>query len=218
MKKFSGTQRRYNLLDTLLIEVDGFCQTVFGNPSAKRENPARNCEEQKMDAAQQRDSSGFMRVNHTGEVCAQALYRGHALVARDPKTKATLEQCSDEENDHLAWCDERLQQLNSHQSYLNIFWYLNSFTIGVLAGIAGDEWSLGFVEETEKQVAAHLASHLKKLPLQDHKSRAIVTQMKQDEIAHGQTAQQAGAKELPGPIKKLMGLQSKLMTSVAYWC
>lgn len=209
--------RNYNLIDKLLCEVDGFCQTVFGNVHAARNNPADITEDKILNATEKKQSAGFMRVNHTGEVCAQALYRGQAAFARDKKIKATLQKCCDEETDHLAWCYDRLRELDSHRSYVNVFWYWNSFFIGIIAGIAGDKWSLGFVEETEKQVEAHLNSHLDRLSKNDLRSRKIIAQMKADEIKHGQTAHYAGAAELPFIIKKLMTLQSKVMISLAFW-
>jgi ubiquinone biosynthesis monooxygenase Coq7 len=157
-----------------------------------------------------------MRVNHVGEVCAQALYQSQKLVARDPQIRAMLEHSAQEEMDHLAWCETRLKELDSHTSYLNPFWYAGSFAIGLLAGLAGDKWSLGFVAETEKQVEAHLENHLEKLPLEDQRSRAIVDQMRIDEIEHGQAALHAGGATLPEPIQKVMQAVSKVMTTTAY--
>ena len=158
-----------------------------------------------------------MRVNHTGEVCAQALYRGHMIAVRSNSVHNLLQKAVIEETDHLAWCHERLRELGGHRSYLNMLWYWNAFFIGVLAGIAGDSWSLGFVTETEKQVEAHLAKHLNQLPKNDVKSHRIVEKMKADEMQHGQSAAAAGAKELPYLIKKCMALHAKIMTTVAYW-
>ena len=157
-----------------------------------------------------------MRINHVGEVCAQALYQAQKLLARDPQIGAMLTQAGQEELDHMAWCEERLSELGSHTSYLNPFWYSGAFAIGLAAGLAGDRWSLGFVAETEKQVERHLDHHLNTLPMNDERSRAIVDQMRLDEIEHGQAAWQAGAQALPEPIKKTMGLVSKIMTATAY--
>ena len=155
-------------------------------------------------------------MNHVGEVCAQALYQSQKLVARDPQIKEMLNHSGQEEIDHLAWCETRLQELGSHTSYLNPFWYAGSFAIGLAAGLAGDKWSLGFVAETEKQVENHLESHLEKLPPEDHRSRAIVDQMRLDEIEHGQAAIRSGGAELPEPVQKIMQMMSKVMTATAY--
>jgi ubiquinone biosynthesis monooxygenase Coq7 len=157
-----------------------------------------------------------MRVNHVGEVCAQALYQSQKLVARNSEIKEMLDRSGQEELDHLAWCETRLKELGSHTSYLNPFWYAGSFAIGLAAGLAGDKWSLGFVAETEKQVENHLESHLKKLPEEDGRSRAIVDQMRLDEIEHGQAAVHAGGVSLPEPIQKIMQAMSKVMTTAAY--
>jgi ubiquinone biosynthesis monooxygenase Coq7 len=157
-----------------------------------------------------------MRVNHVGEVCAQALYQSQKLLARDSQIQEMLDHSGREEMDHLAWCETRLKELGSHTSYLNPFWYAGSFAIGLLAGVAGDKWSLGFVAETEKQVENHLESHLEKLPQEDNRSRAIVDQMRIDEIEHGQAALHAGGAQLPEPIQKAMQAISKLMTTTAY--
>lgn len=209
--------RRYNLVDKLLCEIDGFCQTVFGDVKAARPNPAINTKNDTLNKKEKQQSAGFMRVNHAGEVCAQALYRGQATFARNKKIKTMLKKCGDEETDHLAWCHDRLRELDSHRSYVNVFWYWNAFFIGMVASLAGDQWSLGFVEETEKQVEAHLDSHLAQLSTGDIRSRKIIEQMKIDEVKHAQTAHHAGAMALPFLIKKLMTLQSKVMTHLAYW-
>jgi ubiquinone biosynthesis monooxygenase Coq7 len=157
-----------------------------------------------------------MRVNHVGEVCAQALYQSQKLFARNPEIQEMLHHSGQEEMDHLAWCETRLHELGSHTSYLNPFWYAGSFAIGMVAGLAGDKWSLGFVAETEKQVENHLESHLEKLPQNDHRSRAIVDQMRLDEIEHGQAAVQAGGASLPRPVQQMMKAMSKIMTTSAY--
>jgi len=158
-----------------------------------------------------------MRVNHSGEVAAQALYQGQALTARLENVREAMERAAVEEIDHLKWCQERLQELGSHTSVLNPLWYAGSFAIGALAGIAGDRWSLGFVAETEKQVVDHLQGHLERLPLEDERSRAILEQMKQDEQHHGQAAADAGGARLPAPFRHLMTLTSRVMTRTAYW-
>jgi ubiquinone biosynthesis monooxygenase Coq7 len=160
--------------------------------------------------------AGLMRINHVGEVCAQALYQSQKLLAKTPETRALLDQAAKEEMDHMAWCEERLKELDSRPSLLNPLWYAGAFGIGLVAGLAGDRWSLGFVAETEKQVERHLDDHLEKLPETDIRSRAIVEQMRIDEIEHGATAMAAGGQELPGPIQSLMAGISKIMTTTAY--
>lgn len=209
--------RRYTPLDHVIMQVNNGLATLFSDLTPSRPNPAKACLDPKLSSEEKKESIGYMRVNHTGEVCAQALYNGQSITARNEKTRAMLEKASIEETDHLAWCHDRLKELGGHRSYLNIFWYSNSFIMGMAAGLAGDKWSLGFVEETEKQVELHLESHLSKLPPNDSKSRKIVAQMKADEIEHGQSAKKAGAEELPAPVKKLMKLHAKLMTTAAYW-
>jgi ubiquinone biosynthesis monooxygenase Coq7 len=158
-----------------------------------------------------------MRVNHAGEVSAQALYQGQGLTARDPAVREAMAEAADEEVDHLAWCEERLDELRSHTSYLNPFWYLGSFSIGACAGLCGDRWSLGFVAETERQVVRHLESHLQQLPAADERSRRILAQMQEDEARHATTALEAGGAELPRPIRSLMQLCSRVMTTTAYY-
>ena len=157
-----------------------------------------------------------MRINHTGEVCAQALYQGQALTARLPGVRASMERAAQEENDHLVWCEERINELGNRTSYLNPLWYAGSFAIGAAAGIAGDKWSLGFVAETEHQVEAHLDDHLSQVPQSDQRTRAILEQMKEDEVSHATKALAAGGATLPGPIRQAMKLMSKVMTSTVY--
>jgi len=157
-----------------------------------------------------------MRVNHAGEVAAQALYQGHAMVARDPTIEQQMQRAANEEFDHLAWCEQRLTELNSRPSLLSPIWYSGAFAIGAASGILGDKWSLGFIAETEKQVCAHLDSHLDNLPDNDDKSRAIVRQMRDEEEEHGENAIEAGAAELPEPLRRLMKLTAKVMTNTAY--
>ena len=209
--------RHYSLSDQIITQIDN-CLTALGSDKpARRPYPADNVQESELNTTQKKQSAGFMRVNHSGEVCAQALYNAQALVARDDAIRKTLSACGDEETDHLAWCNQRLNELDSHRSYLNIFWYWKSFTIGIAAGIAGDKWSLGFVEETEIQVGNHLQSHLDKITNQDNKSTSVISQMQIDEARHADTANKEGAHPLPTPIKKLMSLHAKVMTTLAYW-
>jgi len=210
--------RKLSRLDALILNLDQGLRTVFGRPKVTgRVNPAEGEFEAELDERDRRLSAGLMRVNHTGEVCAQALYQGQALTARLPRVREKMEQASQEENDHLAWCEGRLKELDSHTSYLNPLWYLGSFAIGAAAGLAGDRWSLGFVAETEHQVVDHLYDHLDRLPQQDEKSRAIVEAMREDEGHHATVALEAGGVELPRPIRRLMALSSKLMTRTAYY-
>ena len=204
-------------IDRLIIEFDTALRSVVGGANSDRPTPESQLTvKNSLDAAERKHAAGLMRVNHVGEVCAQALYQSQKLVARDPQIREMLEHSAQEEMDHLAWCETRLKELDSHTSYLNPFWYAGSFAIGLLAGLAGDKWSLGFVAETEKQVEAHLENHLEKLPIDDHRSRAIVDQMRIDEIEHGQAALHAGGATLPEPIQKMMQAISKIMTTTAY--
>jgi len=205
------------LIDRFIIEFDTALRSVVGGAHAHRPTPGSDTQSgASLDAKEREHAAGLMRVNHVGEVCAQALYQSQKLVARNPEIQQMLDHSGQEEMDHLAWCETRLQELGSHTSYLNPIWYAGSFTIGLVAGLAGDKWSLGFVAETEKQVENHLESHLEKLPKQDDRSRAIVDQMRMDEIEHGQAAISAGGAVLPAPIKSLMQAMSKVMTTTAY--
>lgn len=209
---------KLGLFDRVIISFDNGLRTVIGNPvSTGRSNPAEALPKQVLSATDKRKSEGLFRVNHAGEVSAQALYQGQALVARDETIRSRLSESADEENDHLIWCESQLDDLGGHKSYLNAFWYLGSFTTGLIAGIAGDKWSLGFVVETEYQVVRHLEDHLQQLPVEDERGRVILEQMKEDELHHATIALESGAAELPEPVKKLMTLQSKVMTSLAYW-
>ena len=204
-------------IDRLILEFDTALRSVVGGAHAHRPTPGSDfASNSGLDAVEREHAAGLMRVNHVGEVCAQALYQSQKLVARNPEIQEMLEQSGQEEMDHLAWCETRLQELGSHTSYLNPLWYAGSFAIGLAAGLAGDKWSLGFVAETEKQVENHLESHLEKLPKEDQRSRAIVDQMRVDEIAHGRAAKNAGGANLPEPIQKIMQAMSKVMTSTAY--
>jgi len=209
--------RRLSGFDRALIEIERALSTALvGAPEATRPSPAKDVEEADLDDAQRARAAGLMRVNHAGEVCAQALYSGQAAVARDPATRARLLDAAREETDHLAWCSERLDALHSRPSLLNPLWYVGSFSIGALAALAGDAVSLGFVVETERQVEAHLGEHLQKLPDADARSRAVVAQMQADEARHGRLAQQAGGVELPAPVPTLMRLASAVMKTMAY--
>lgn len=203
-------------LDALLIEAQRALDTVFGRPAAQRPNPASAPAEAGLDARQQRHAAGLMRINHVGEVCAQGLYFGQAAVARDPATRQHLLEAAQEETDHLAWCGQRLQELDSRPSVFNPLWYAGSYALGAAAGLAGDPWSLGFVVETERQVEAHLDQHLQTLPAADLRSRQILQTMKADEARHAERAEQAGARTLPPPIPSMMALASALMKTVAY--
>jgi ubiquinone biosynthesis monooxygenase Coq7 len=204
-------------LDRLIVNLDQGLRTVFGRPlTTGRPDPDDGLPEAFLGEGERQHAAGLMRVDHAGEVCAQALYQGQALSARDLEVRAKLERAAREENDHLAWCERRLGELGSHASYLNPVWYAGSFVIGALAGVAGDRWSLGFLAETERQVVRHLDGHLAELPLEDQRSRAILEQMREDEGRHATTAVESGAAELPGPVKGLMALVSGVMTTVAY--
>lgn len=208
--------RKFSPVDRFLIDVDRAVCTVFGNPHGSRSNPADMVDEAELSDSEKKHISGLMRVNHSGEVCAQALYLGQAMTARDQRTSENMKQASEEENDHLAWCKARLNELDSHTSYLNPLWFTGSFTIGAIAGLIGDKWSLGFVAETERQVVRHLHGHLQRLPESDEKSRHIVEQMQLDEAKHATMATDSGAAELPGAVKRMMSLTSKVMTMTAY--
>ena len=169
-----------------------------------------------LDDEQRRHAAGLMRVNHAGEVAAQGLYQGHAAVARDPSIEDQMNRAAEEEFDHLAWCEQRLEELGEKPSLLSPAWYMGAFLIGAASGVLGDKWSLGFIAETEKQVCDHLDSHLDRLPEEDARSRAIVTQMRDEEQEHGDNAREAGAAELPEPVRQLMKLTARVMTSTAY--
>jgi ubiquinone biosynthesis monooxygenase Coq7 len=206
-----------SLIDRFISEFDTALRSVVGGAHAHRSMPGLDKQSTALlDAKQREHAAGLMRVNHVGEVCAQALYQSQKLVARNPEIRQMLDHSGQEEMDHLAWCETRLQELGSHTSYLNPIWYAGSFAIGLAAGLAGDKWSLGFVAETEKQVENHLESHLQKLPVEDDRSRAIVEQMRIDEIEHGQAAIVAGGAVLPESIQKVMQAMSKVMTTAAY--
>jgi ubiquinone biosynthesis monooxygenase Coq7 len=198
--------------------LDSALRTVFGRPRVtERPNPTEGMPEAELSERERDHVARLIRVDHTGEVCAQGLYQGQALTARQPETRERMARSADEENDHLAWCERRLDELGDRKSLLNPLWYAGSFAIGAAAGLAGDKWSLGFVVETERQVETHLDGHLAEIPSVDEKSRVILEQMKQDEIHHADVAQAAGGVELPGPVKLGMKLVSKVMTRTVYW-
>lgn len=203
--------------DSLIVNFDKALRTVFASAATRRPYPDAGIEESEMSEAEKRHSAGLMRINHSGEVCAQALYQGQALTARNPEAAKALVEASEEETEHLAWCEKRLDELGSRKSLLNPLWYAGSFGLGVLAGALGDKWNLGFLAETERQVEGHLNTHLDWLPAQDAKSRAIVEQMKTDEIKHADTALAHGGAALPMPVKAAMKLTSKILTKTAYY-
>ncbi|MEO7072403.1 MAG: 2-polyprenyl-3-methyl-6-methoxy-1,4-benzoquinone monooxygenase [Rhodanobacter sp.] len=208
--------RTLSPLDRLLAGVERALEAVAGSPQAARPSPANGFDEAPLDDLERRHVAGLMRVNHTGEVCAQALYLGQAALARHADNRAHLLHAAGEETDHLAWCAQRLEQLDSRPSLLNPLWYAGSYAIGALAALAGDPLSLGFVVETEHQVEAHLAEHLQQLPAREERSRAVLTQMQADEIGHAQAAQQRGGIDLPFPLPQLMHASSMVMKTVAY--
>lgn len=205
-------------LDLLIVNFDQGLRTVFGQPpTTMRPHPSESVTDVELTASEKRLSSRLMRVNHAGEVATQALYQGQALTARTEEVYANLRQSAQEENDHLVWCKERIQELGGHVSLLNPLWYTGSLTIGTLAGIAGDKWSLGFVAETEHQVVAHLERYIHWLPVRDQKSRAILQQMQIDEERHATVALETGGVALPPPVRWLMKQTANVMTRVAFW-
>lgn len=212
--------RQLSPLDRLLMGADRSLKTLLrGSASAVRENPATHhagSEAVTLDSEQARHTAGLMRINHTGEVCAQALYQGQALTARNPKVRQAMETAADEEIDHLAWCEDRLKELGSHTSVLNPLFYAGSFAIGATAGAISDRISLGFVAATEQQVCKHLEEHLDSLPEQDNKSRAILEQMLKDEAEHAHQALEYGGIRFPAPVRKVMTLMSQVMTRSTY--
>lgn len=203
--------------DALILAADSALRTLLTEPRASRPTPTSATPSATLSEDERREAAALMRVNHVGEVCAQALYTGQMLASRDPALQAKLAEASREETDHLAWTLERLRDLNDRPSLLNPLWYAGAFAIGYTAGkLGGDRLSLGFVVETENQVEAHLNSHMDRLPAGDTVSRAIVAQMKDDEVQHARMAERAGAVPLPGPIKGLMKVAAKVMTTVAH--
>lgn len=209
--------RNNSLIDKLLIEIEQSLRTCYVKPPiGERPYPAKNISENTLNDTDKKHVSGLMRVNNAGEVAAQGLYRGQAITARTQAVHNNMLHAAAEENEHLNWCQTRLEELGSPRSLLDPFWYWGSFAIGSTAGLIGDKWSLGFVEETENQVTEHLQHHLQQLPEQDLRSKRILDQMQQDEMKHAADAQQAGAASLPTPIRSLMTLVSKVMTKTAY--
>lgn len=206
-----------NPLDRLIVGLDQALRVIAGVASASRPTPAAHALDATLDTAEQRHSAGLMRVNHVGEVCAQALYNSQARFAKSPALRAQFVHAGREEEDHLAWIAQRLGDLGSRPSLLNPVWYAGAYTLGTVAAQLGDARSLGFVVETERQVEAHLASHLDRLPAQDAKSRAIVEQMRTDEAAHGAAAAAMGAVEAPAPVKAAMSAMARVMTVTAYY-
>lgn len=210
--------RDYTPVDRLIDVLDTGLRSVFhAAPPTERPSPADAQDEAELSEQEKRLTGRLMRINHAGEVSAQGLYQGQALTARLPDVRDKMQRAADEENDHLNWCATRIEDMGTHTSYLDPFWYAGSVAIGALAGIAGDKWSLGFVAETEHQVVRHLDGHLGQISEKDQKTRAILEQMREDEGRHATTALDAGGAALPAPIRALMKLTSKVMTKTAYW-
>jgi len=205
------------MIDRFIAEFDQGLRTVLAEAQTLRPFPDRDKSESQLSDSEKRRAAALMRINHSGEVCAQALYNGQALTARNPATEAALREASQEETEHLAWCEKRIRELGSHKSFLNPMFYAGSFALGAFAGALGDKWNLGFLAETENQVGKHIEGHLKRLPEQDEKSRAILEQMKIDEARHATTAITHGGAPLPLPVKLAMELSSKIMTKTTYW-
>ena len=211
------SNRRYDALDNIFAGLDEMLRTsVAARAVASRDNPAEGHEDQSLTDAERRHAAGLMRVNHAGEVMAQALYRGQGLTARLESVRESMEDAAREEEDHLAWCEARLAELGSTPSALIPLWYAGALAIGAAAGAIGDRWSLGFVAETEDQVVRHLESHMGRLPRGDRRSRAIVAAMRDDEARHADHAREAGGADLPGPVRGAMSVLSKIMTRAAY--
>ncbi|OQS39267.1 2-polyprenyl-3-methyl-6-methoxy-1,4-benzoquinone monooxygenase [Chromobacterium haemolyticum] len=204
------------MLDKWIVEFDKGLRTLFASAQSLRPHPDAALDEAELAAEEKKHALGLMRVNHCGEVCAQALYQGQALTARKPQAREALRQAAQEEVEHLAWTERRIRELGGRPSVFNPLWYTGSLAIGVAAGVLGDKWNLGFLEETEQQVGAHLDSHLSRLPAADVKSRAIVEQMRDDELKHADMAHDLGAAALPAPVKGAMKLSAKLMTGASY--
>lgn len=205
------------LLDKLITTFDTGLRTVFAQAVAGRERPDAAIEESALSDLQKSQAASLMRINHVGEVCAQALYSGQAFTSRNAQTVQNLQHAADEETDHLAWCEARINELGGRKSFLNPVWYVGSFALGATAGLLQDKWNLGFLAETEQQVSHHLSNHLTQLSDVDIKTRTIVSQMQQDEAAHAEEAKQLGGSDLPRPVKAGMKIASKIMTSTAYY-
>lgn len=204
------------MIDSLIVEFDRALRTVFAPAQSRRPRPGRALPETVLDERDQRHVAGLIRVDHVGEVCAQALYQGQALTARDPAITAALREAGEQETEHLAWTEQRLAEVGGRKSLLNPLWYAGALGIGLFAGRLGDRWSLGFLAETERQVGAHLAGHLERLPAEDQRSRAIVEQMAVDEAGHARSAEELGAAGLPSAVRLAMKLAAKVMTATAY--
>ncbi len=204
-------------LERLIIGFDKGLRTLFAPAQSLRRTPGDELPDAEMPPSRRALAAALMRVNHSGEICAQALYQGQALTARDSAAKQALEQAAQEETEHLAWTERRIEELGGRKSVLNPLWYAGSFALGAVSGLLGDKWNLGFLAETERQVVEHLEGHLRRLPEEDQKSRAILEQMKDDEARHATSALQHGAAELPSPAKLAMRLSSEVMTKTAFW-
>ncbi|MEO8037172.1 MAG: 2-polyprenyl-3-methyl-6-methoxy-1,4-benzoquinone monooxygenase [Betaproteobacteria bacterium] len=204
-------------LDRLIVGFDRGLRTLFVPPQARRAEPGADLPEADLAPAERDLAAALMRVNHTGEVCAQALYQGQMLTARDPAVRQVLEQAAEEETDHLAWTRSRIDALGGRRSHLDPLFYAGAFAMGALSGLAGDRWNLGFLSETERQVEGHLAGHLDRLPEADAKSRAVVERMREDESTHARTAMESGGAELPYPVRSAMKLTSRVMTGTTYY-
>ena len=209
--------RQLTGLDRLLSGANNLLRTIAAPAGdAARPYPADSVEDADLSDADRRHAAGLMRVNHAGEIAAQGLYQGHAIAARESGVEEQVQKAAQEEFDHLAWCEQRLDELGARRSLLSPLWYTGAFAMGAASGILGDKWSLGFIAETEKQVVDHLEDHFERLPANDQRSRAVVSQMRDEELEHGEHAVAAGAAELPYPVKRLMKLTSKVMTQTAY--
>lgn len=203
--------------DKFITEFDKGLRTLFGKPLSARPYPDEGLADAQLSERERKHAAGLMRINHSGEICAQALYQGQALTARDPKVQTELLRAAQEETEHLAWTSKRVHELGGHLSVFNPLWYTGSLALGAFAGLLGDKWNLGFLSETEHQVGGHLQSHLASLPEQDAKSRAVVQQMYVDETGHSDMARRLGGAELPEPVKLAMQITSKVLTKTAYW-
>ena len=210
--------RNFTTTDVFFLLADDALTTLFGSPrTTGRDDPGATMDEGRLSSFEKAQSARLMRVNHSGEVCAQALYRSQALTARSDALKKRMIQAAREENDHLRWCEDRIKTLGGKKSLLNPIWYAGSFALGAVAGLIGDRWNLGFLAETERQVEMHLEGHLQRLPANDFRSQAVIRQMKEDEANHATAALEAGATELPDSIKGLMRVGSQIMTKTSHW-
>ncbi|KAA3653029.1 MAG: demethoxyubiquinone hydroxylase family protein [Proteobacteria bacterium] len=205
------------MIDAAILQFDRALRTVFATAASQRPVPGDDLPEPALTEEERKHAAALMRINHVGEICAQALYQGQSLMSRQPEVTAALRRAADEETEHLAWTEQRIRELGGHKSLLNPLWYGGALAIGVLAGKFGEAWNLGFLAETERQVGAHLQSHLAQLPEGDARSRAIVTQMMLDEAEHADTAVSLGGVPLPGAVCHAMRGASRIMTSTAYW-